>query len=124
VPVVALPVTANGKLDKSALPAPSADNVLPSGIPAAAVNGAAAPHGSSNGCLQQVASLVASLLGQPTVEPEENFFMIGGHSMLGVELVARIKDQFGVKLTLRQLFTAPTVAALAAEVARQMSLKG
>ena len=62
--------------------------------------------------------MVAALLEQPSVEPDENFFMIGGHSMLGVQLVARIRDMFGVKLTLRQLFNAPTVAALSAEVAR------
>ena len=69
------------------------------------------------GC-KRIAAMVAALLEQPTVEPEENFFMIGGHSMLGVQLVARIRDMFGVKLTLRQLFNAPTVAALAAEVTR------
>ena len=63
---------------------------------------------------KQIAALVASLLGQPSVAADDNFFMIGGHSMLGVQLVARIRDLFGVKLTLRQLFSAPTVAALSA----------
>ena len=47
--------------------------------------------------------------------------MVGGHSMLGVQLVARIRDAFGVKLTLRQLFGTPTVAALSTEVARLAS---
>jgi acyl carrier protein len=70
-----------------------------------------------------IAALVASLLGQPSVAPEDNFFMIGGHSMLGVQLVARIKTEFGVKLTLRQLFSAATVAALSAEVERLLETR-
>ena len=60
--------------------------------------------------------MVASLLGQSSIARDDNFFMAGGHSMLGVQLVARIRDTFGVKLTLRQLFSAPTVAALSLEV--------
>jgi amino acid adenylation domain-containing protein len=118
VTLAALPLTANGKLDKSALPAPAADNLLPNRPAGDGDPEAAAGPGSGDGHVQQVAALVAALLGQPTVAPEENFFLIGGHSMLGVQLVARIKDLFGVKLSLRQLFTAPTVAALAAEVTR------
>jgi acyl carrier protein len=98
-------MTANGKLDKSALPATAP-------IPAAP-----APA-TNDGVQNRIAAMVAALLEQPAVQPEENSFMIGGHSMLGVQLVARIRDMFGVKLTLRQLFNAPTVAALAAEVAR------
>jgi amino acid adenylation domain-containing protein len=105
VTVAELPMTANGKLDKSALPATAP-------IPAAP-----APA-TNDGVQNRIAAMVAALLEQPAVQPEENFFMIGGHSMLGVQLVARIRDMFGVKLTLRQLFNAPTVAALAAEVAR------
>jgi amino acid adenylation domain-containing protein len=104
VTLAELPMTPNGKLDKSALPA-----APPVAAPAPA---------SSDGVQKRIAAMVAALLEQPTVEPEENFFMIGGHSMLGVQLVARIRDMFGVKLTLRQLFNAPTVAALTAEVAR------
>ena len=116
VPITALPLTNNGKLDRSALPAPTADNVLPHRHPEASTTQTAKSNG--DGYQEKLAALVASLLGQPSVDPQENFFMLGGHSMLGVQLVARIRDLFGVKLTLRQLFTAPTVAALSAEVAR------
>ena len=108
-----LPVMANGKVDTSALPAPSADNLLSSK--------AAAPDagpGEKSHLEEQLSAMVAAMLGLPSIEADENFFMVGGHSMLGAELVARIRDTFGVKLTLRQLFTAPTVAALAREVAR------
>jgi amino acid adenylation domain-containing protein len=112
VPIPALPVTANGKLDEAALPAPTAENVLRQRV--------APPEDSSqsNAFQDQIAAMVASLLGQPSIRGEENFFMIGGHSMMGVQLVARIRDTFGVKLTLRQLFKAPTIAALSSEVAR------
>ncbi len=112
VSIPQLPMTVNGKLDTSALPAPGTDNLLPDRV--------AANHGPSerNGFQQQISELVASLLGRPSIEADDNFFMVGGHSMLGVQLVARIRDVFGVKLTLRQLFSAPTVAGLSTEVAR------
>ena len=112
VSIDSLPTTANGKLDKSALPAPTAGNLLTKGDnPAVTV-----PPGSA--LEEQIAAIVAALLGHPTVARDENFFMAGGHSMLGVQLVARIRDACGVKLSLRQLFGAPTVAALSAEVER------
>jgi aryl carrier-like protein len=114
-----LPMTANGKLDKSALPAPTAGNVLAGEAAAVTV---AAPA-EARGLQKQIAEMVATLVGQPTVQPQENFFMIGGHSMLGVQLVARIRDMFGVKLTLRQLFGAPTVAMLSTEVGRLTEAK-
>jgi aryl carrier-like protein len=109
--IAELPMTLNGKLDKSALPAATVENILPNRTQPA-------PSAPSTGMQQQIADLVASLLGQPAIDVQENFFMAGGHSMFGVQLVARIRDLFGVKLTLRQLFGAPTVAALCAEVAR------
>jgi hypothetical protein len=68
-----------------------------------------------------VAALVGELLGIADVDPEGNIFLMGGHSMFGVQLLARVADRFGVKLTLRQLFTHPTAAAIADEVIR---LKG
>ena len=116
VSIAALPVTANGKLDKAALPAPSVDNLLP--LETTATSAIALDPGGDK-VQQQVAALVATLLGQTSIDPSDNFFLLGGHSMLGVQLVARIQDLFGVKLTLRQLFNAPTIDALAAEVRRK-----
>jgi amino acid adenylation domain-containing protein len=114
VRMTALPITANGKLDKSALPSPTADNLLPNRP--APVRAAAATDGVSD----KIAALVASLLNVPSVAVDDNFFMIGGHSMLGVQLVAKIQRLFGVNVSLRQLFNAPTVAALTCEVERQL----
>jgi amino acid adenylation domain-containing protein len=109
-----LPTTANGKPDKAALPVPCADNILTNsgGWTVVVAN-------DDNGVQQRVSALVASMLGRPAIAADEDFFMLGGHSMLGVELVSRIRDSFGVRLTLRQLFTAPTVAALSAEIAQR-----
>jgi amino acid adenylation domain-containing protein len=112
----ALPVTANGKLDKASLPAPTAQNVMDQPKPAVAREPGLGLEG-------RIGEMVAALLGQPTVARDVNFFMAGGHSMLGVQLAARIRDTFGVKLNLRQLFGAPTIAALSAEV-EKMSAAG
>ena len=124
VKVNALPMTANGKLDRAALPAPAADNLLPNRGPDESSASATAPASPGDECQQKIAALVASLLGQPSINPDDNFFLLGGHSMLGVQLVARIKELFDVKITLRQLFTAPTVAALSSEVARLVGACG
>lgn len=112
VRVPALPLTANGKLDRAMLPVPSEDNLLASG------HGTDSAPALDAGVQQHIATLVGSLIDQPSIDPEANFFMIGGHSMLAVQLAAKIRDTFGVKLTLRQLFTAPTITALSSEVAR------
>ena len=116
VSLAELPVTANGKLDRSALPAPTAENLLPEGR---GETSSSATLNSATGVQQALADLVASLLEQSAIGVEENIFLVGGHSMLGVQLLSRIKDLFGVRLTLRQLFTTPTVAGLAAEITRQ-----
>ena len=110
VKMMALPMTANGKLDKAALPVPTAENLISSG-PELAFS-----YEAAESVQAKIAALVASLLNVPSVAVDANFFMIGGHSMLGVQLVAHIRDMFGVNITLRQLFSAPTIAALSSEV--------
>jgi hypothetical protein len=52
------------------------------------------------------------------VGADENFFMLGGHSMLGAQLIARIGERFDVDMSLRALFDNPTVAEMATEVER------
>jgi amino acid adenylation domain-containing protein len=110
----ALPLTMNGKLDASALPRPTAANLLP---------GHAGPaSGAAKGSVEvRLAEMVCSLLDVPSVDPADNIFLIGGHSMMAMQLQARIRQDFGVKLTLRHVFAGPTVSALADAVTERMA---
>jgi acyl carrier protein len=105
-----LPITANGKLDRNALPAPSANNTLQE-------DEFVAPRTPLE---ERVTAIIASLLGLDKVGVNENFFLIGGHSLLGTQLIARVRDTFGVDLSLRSIFDLPTPAQLAQEIERLM----
>jgi amino acid adenylation domain-containing protein len=118
VAVDGLPLTLNGKLDAAALPAPAPANLLPD---PADGSGSTASGGAGGGSVQaQIAEMVRTLLKIPAVDVGENIFLLGGHSMLAMQLVLKIRQAFGVRLSLRQVFGEPTVAGLAAEVERQM----
>jgi len=96
-----LPVTAGGKLDRAALAEVAARAVT-------------APPDAPGGDLQAaLAQMVARLLGVDAVGVTENFFLLGGHSLLGAQLIALIAERFGADLPLRDLFDHPTVAEIA-----------
>ena len=103
----ALPITPNGKVDRKALPAPDATNML---------HDEQAIVLPSTVMEERVAEIVSSLLGLPRVSIDDNFFMLGGHSLLGTQVIARIASAFEVELTLRSLFEAPTVRQLSAVI--------
>src|SRR5690606_15343661 len=65
---------------------------------------------------QQLAQLWSQLLNVDRIGVHDDFFRLGGHSLLGIQLVARINDQCGVALALRDLFESPTLAALAQRI--------
>jgi acyl carrier protein len=102
----ALPLNANGKLDRAALPAPSAENTLRD-------SAFVAPQTPIE---ERLAATVALLLGLDRVSVDDNFFLLGGHSLLGTQLIARIHDSFEVELTLHALFDAPTISQLSARI--------
>jgi amino acid adenylation domain-containing protein len=104
----ALPLTPNGKVDYRALPAPSAANTLS--------DAADAETDPRTLIEERVAEIAARLLNLPQVGLDDNFFAIGGHSLLGVQLVTSVGEAFGVDLALHTLFSAPTVRQLSAEV--------
>jgi amino acid adenylation domain-containing protein len=105
-----LPLTSSGKYDKAALPQARHGNTLPLHAPAAAP--------VTNDIEARLLKTVGGLVGSGDITPDDNFFFIGGHSMLAAQLLVRIRQDFGAALTLRQLFQAPTVAALAKEVGK------
>lgn len=106
----ALPITPNGKVDRAALPAPNETNTLHD-------EPFAAPGTPTEA---SIAAAVAALLNVERVGIDDNFFLLGGHSMLGAQLIAWIAETFGLELPLRTLFEAPTVRQLATEVERQL----
>jgi amino acid adenylation domain-containing protein/non-ribosomal peptide synthase protein (TIGR01720 family) len=104
VPLPALPRTPAGKIDRRALPQPSDLE------PRAAAPAASAPHTAVEAAL---ARIWAEVLRVPQVGVDDDFFALGGDSILSLQVVSRAAEA-GLHLTPRQLFDHPTVAALAA----------
>jgi amino acid adenylation domain-containing protein/non-ribosomal peptide synthase protein (TIGR01720 family) len=102
VPLAALPVGANGKVDRKALPAPAAQR---EGLP-----GAAAPETAKE---QLLAEIWRQVLGLARVGIHDNFFELGGDSILSIQIVARARRS-GLLITPRHLFENQTIAGLAA----------
>jgi amino acid adenylation domain-containing protein len=97
-----LPLTAHGKVDRSALPKP--ELLRPAG-------GAAPPRTPVERTLTDV---WREVLGLEEIGREDGFFELGGHSLLATQLVSRVREAFAVELPLRVIFEAPTIAGLAA----------
>ena len=107
------PLTPNGKLDRAALPEPDASNILRS-------EAYVAPGTPVE---ERLAEILAPLLNVERVGVNDNFFLMGGHSLLGTQLIARVRDTFGVELSLRTIFDSPALGMLAGEIERLIVAK-
>lgn len=102
VELAELPLTPSGKVDRNRLPAPSQ-----------ATPAAAGPYAAPQSPVQrQLAEIVAAVVGVDRVGLDDNFFEIGGDSILAIQVVARAQE-VGLRLSPLDLFAHPTVAALA-----------
>ncbi len=107
--LAALPLTANGKIDRAQLRTREAGPRLVAETYVAA----------RTVTERQLAQILAALLKLERISVDDDFFRLGGHSLLGTQLIARIRDAFNAKIGLRFLFESPTIAALAREIDRQ-----
>lgn len=107
------PLTPNGKLDRAALPEPDSSNVLRAELYVA----------PSTPVEERLAEILAPLLNVERVGVNDNFFLLGGHSLLGTQLIARVRDTFGVELPLRTIFDSPALGKLAGEIERLIIAK-
>ncbi|GFZ95388.1 non-ribosomal peptide synthetase [Dyella caseinilytica] len=101
----AMPLTATGKLDRKALPAPTRSSKVAYAEPVTDVE-------------KKLASLWQQVLGVERVGLHDNFFQLGGDSLTAAEMVARFPEHFGMELPLASLFEASTIAGLAAYLQR------
>ncbi|HEX7314773.1 MAG TPA: condensation domain-containing protein, partial [Pyrinomonadaceae bacterium] len=101
----AMPLTANGKVDRRALPEPDASEGLESSY--------VAPRTQVE---EMLCGIWSEVLGTERVGVRDNFFELGGHSLLVTRAVSRIRDAFGVEIAMRAIFEHPTVCELAAVV--------
>jgi len=107
-----LPVSVNGKINRKNLPIPTALNTLRE-------DSFEAPQSPTE---EALATMISGLL-RKRVGRNDNFFALGGHSLMGAEIITRIHTAFGIELPLLSLFDGPTVRELSAEIERLIHAK-
>ena len=100
-----IPLTTNGKLDRRALPSPILASTKVFRPPTTPTEG-------------KVAAVLADILGSGPLGLDDNFFHLGGNSLVATTAVARLTEATGVKMPLRALFDHPTVSGIAATIER------
>ncbi|PTR28868.1 non-ribosomal peptide synthase protein (TIGR01720 family)/amino acid adenylation domain-containing protein [Rhodococcus sp. OK519] len=100
----ALPLTSNGKIDRKLLPDPDFTTAIPAREPSTELE-------------RVLCALVSDVLGLDTVGVDDDFFLLGGHSLAAAKLIARVRDAVSVELAIRAVFDHPTVLGLAEQCA-------
>ena len=104
-----MPLTANGKVDRKALPAPDS------------AAGSTAAYAEPQTLVQEM--LVATWIAVLKVERvgiNDNFFVLGGHSLLATQVISRIRESFQLEIPLRAIFESPTIATLSARIEAEL----
>ncbi|WP_037110548.1 non-ribosomal peptide synthetase, partial [Rhodococcoides fascians] len=104
IPITTVPVTPNGKLDRRALPTPDLTSALAGGT---------APTTATEITLTTIFTDVLGLPSDAPLSIDDDFFRLGGHSLTATRVAARINTELGTSLTLREVFTTPTITGLA-----------
>ncbi|MDH4471662.1 MAG: amino acid adenylation domain-containing protein [Fluviicola sp.] len=99
-------LTSNGKINKSALPSPE-------GL---GLSGGRLYEAASNSTEEKLVLIWQELLGQDRIGIKDDFFELGGHSLKAMRLIAKIKETFDVKMTIKTVFIKTTIAELAKEI--------
>ncbi|NLG50016.1 MAG: amino acid adenylation domain-containing protein, partial [Chloroflexi bacterium] len=106
MPLEKMPLTPSGKIDRQALPAPDGAQLE-----------AGRPYVAPSSPLEElVAGVWEQVLGVQRVSADDSFFALGGHSLLATQVISRLRNTLGVEVPLRDLFEAPTLAALAERI--------
>ncbi|MBW4560439.1 MAG: amino acid adenylation domain-containing protein [Mojavia pulchra JT2-VF2] len=107
----AIPVTANGKVDRRALPAPEFSRLEPEAT-------FVAPR---NAVERQLTQIWEEVLRVQPIGVLDNFFALGGHSLLATQVISRIRKTFSIEIPLQSLFTYPAIAELAPVIEQHQS---
>jgi acyl carrier protein len=102
-----LPLTRNGKIDRSALPVPDQSRSQFGPL-----------IGPRNDIEKQLAIIWGEILRRKEVGINDNFFELGGHSLLATQVISRVRDLFKIQFPLRRLFEFPTISELADAIAQ------
>jgi len=102
IEIESLPLTINGKVDKKALPAPLRKT-----------SGKSDDSCTTDPLESKLCKIWKELLKTETIGPEDNFFRLGGHSLIAIRLVSRIHKEFNLEINIWEVFQYPTIASLA-----------
>ena len=106
-----MPLTVNGKVDRGALPV-------------AGIASSEEYVGPETEMEEKMSRIWGEILGREQVGVEENFFEIGGHSLLGTRMMSQVRSGLGVEVPLRALFELPTIRGLAERVEQELKRGG